>query len=48
MIRSEERSIIFDNVSKFYGEVLGVNRVSLSIEDSVDQVLSWWQQRKPF
>jgi ABC-2 type transport system ATP-binding protein len=27
--------IIFDNVSKFYGEVLGVNRVSLSIPPGV-------------
>ncbi len=26
-----ERAIVFDNVSKFYGEVLGVNRVTLSI-----------------
>ena len=23
--------IIFDNVSKFYGEVLGVNRITLNI-----------------
>ena len=29
------RLIIFDNVSKFYGEVLGVNRVSLSIEPGI-------------
>ncbi len=26
-----ERAIVFDNVSKFYGEVLGVNRVTLSL-----------------
>jgi len=39
MIQSEERSIIFDNVSKFYGEVLGVNRVSLSIEPGVTSLV---------
>src|ERR1700730_16848479 len=27
--------IIFDNVSKFYGEVLGVNRISLNIPPGV-------------
>src|ERR1700752_1740250 len=27
--------IVFDNVSKFYGEVLGVNRVSLNIPPGV-------------
>ena len=26
----ENRQIVFDNVSKFYGDVLGVNRVTLS------------------
>ena len=26
---------LFDNVSKFYGEVLGVNRVSLNIPPGV-------------
>ncbi len=31
----DERSIAFDNVSKFYGEVLGVNRVSLRIPPGV-------------
>jgi ABC-2 type transport system ATP-binding protein len=25
------RRVVFDNVSKFYGEVLGVNRVNLSL-----------------
>ena len=30
-----ERRIVFDNVSKFYGEVLGVNRVSVSIEPGI-------------
>src|SRR5271163_1022012 len=28
-------SIVFDNVSKFYGEVLGVNRISLSIPPGI-------------
>lgn len=27
----EEEAVVFDNVSKFYGEVLGVNRVSLRL-----------------
>ena len=27
--------IIFENVSKFYGEVLGVNRISLSIPPGI-------------
>ena len=30
-----DRSIIFENVSKFYGEVLGVNRVSLTIPPGI-------------
>jgi len=28
-------TIVFDNVSKFYGEVLGVNRVSLELESGI-------------
>ena len=28
-------SIVFDNVSKFYGEVLGVNRITLSIPPGI-------------
>jgi ABC-2 type transport system ATP-binding protein len=28
---ASEHTIVFDNVSKFYGEILGVNRVNLSI-----------------
>jgi ABC-2 type transport system ATP-binding protein len=39
MIQAEERLIVFDNVSKFYGEVLGVNRVSLSIEPGVTSLV---------
>src|SRR5438045_7312461 len=31
MSSSFEQQIVFDNVSKFYGEILGVNRVSLEI-----------------
>jgi ABC-2 type transport system ATP-binding protein len=31
MSNSSEHTIVFDNVSKFYGEILGVNRVNLSI-----------------
>jgi ABC-2 type transport system ATP-binding protein len=31
MTDSSEQTIIFDNVSKFYGEILGVNRVNLTI-----------------
>ena len=31
--------IVFDNVSKFYGEVLGVNRVTLSIEPGVTSLV---------
>lgn len=31
----KDHRIVFDNVSKFYGEVLGVNRVSLSIEPGI-------------
>jgi ABC-2 type transport system ATP-binding protein len=31
MSATSEHTIVFDNVSKFYGEILGVNRVNLSI-----------------
>jgi ABC-2 type transport system ATP-binding protein len=30
-VSNHENTIVFDNVSKFYGEILGVNRVNLSI-----------------
>jgi ABC-2 type transport system ATP-binding protein len=33
------RLIVFDNVSKFYGEVLGVNRVSLSLPPGVTSLV---------
>ena len=32
-------AIVFDNVSKFYGEVLGVNRVSLSIPPGITSLV---------
>lgn len=31
--------IIFENVSKFYGEVLGVNRISLKIPPGISTVV---------
>ena len=31
----EDRLIVFESVSKFYGEVLGVNRVTLTIEPGI-------------
>jgi ABC-2 type transport system ATP-binding protein len=36
---SAERLIVFDNVSKFYGEVLGVNRVNLSLPPGVTSLV---------
>lgn len=36
---TEDRLILFDNVSKFYGEVLGVNRVSLTIEPGITSLV---------
>ena len=36
---SENRLITFDNVSKFYGEVLGVNRVTLTIEPGITSLV---------
>ena len=32
---TDERTVFFENVSKFYGEVLGVNRVSLNIPPGI-------------
>jgi len=34
-----DRQLVFDNVSKFYGEVLGVNRVSLVIEPGITSLV---------
>ncbi|HTG74100.1 MAG TPA: ABC transporter ATP-binding protein [Terriglobia bacterium] len=39
VMQAEDRLIVFENVSKFYGEVLGVNRVSLSIEPGVTSLV---------
>src|SRR5436190_3891207 len=36
---SEDRLIVFESVSKFYGEVLGVNRVSLAIEPGITSLV---------
>lgn len=36
---SSEQTIVFDNVSKFYGEVLGVNRVQLRIPPGVTSLV---------
>src|SRR3989442_12315015 len=36
---SPDRLIVFENVSKFYGEVLGVNRVSLAIEPGITSLV---------
>ena len=36
---AEDRLITFDNVSKFYGDVLGVNRVSLAIEPGITSLV---------
>src|SRR6266487_6918478 len=34
-----ERLISFDNVSKFYGDVLGVNRVSLALAPGITSIV---------
>ena len=36
---AQHREIVFDNVSKFYGEVLGVNRVSLTIPPGITSLV---------
>ncbi len=38
-ISEVDRRIVFDDVSKFYGEVLGVNRVSLSIPPGITSLV---------
>jgi ABC-2 type transport system ATP-binding protein len=35
----KEQTIVFDNVSKFYGEILGVNRVTLSITSGITSLV---------
>lgn len=39
MSEAVENTIIFDNVSKFYGEILGVNRVSLEIPSGITSLV---------
>src|SRR5207302_1399097 len=39
MTNSPEQTIVFDNVSKFYGEILGVNRVSLEIPSGITSLV---------
>src|SRR5436853_6695176 len=39
MSTSSEQTIVFDNVSKFYGEILGVNRVTLSITHGITSLV---------
>jgi ABC-2 type transport system ATP-binding protein len=36
---ANERTIVFDDVSKFYGDILGVNRVNLSIEPGITSLV---------
>src|SRR5438874_12992085 len=39
MSASLETAIVYDNVSKFYGEILGVNRVSLAIPPGITSLV---------
>ena len=39
MIQTKEQMIIFEDVSKFYGEILGVNRVNLSIAPGITSLV---------
>src|SRR5881394_3605557 len=39
MTDSAQQTITFDNVSKFYGEILGVNRVSLAIPPGITSLV---------
>ena len=39
MEKPAEHLIVFDDVSKFYGEILGVNRVNLSIEPGITSLV---------
>ena len=39
MTAAPPRRIIFENVSKFYGEILGVNRVSLEIPAGITSLV---------
>jgi ABC-2 type transport system ATP-binding protein len=37
--KSGDHTIVFDDVSKFYGEILGVNRVALTIEPGITSLV---------
>src|SRR5438045_3193429 len=39
VMASPEQLIVLENVSKFYGEVLGANRVSLAIEPGITSLV---------
>ena len=39
MSEPREQTIVFDDVSKFYGEILGVNRVSLTISPGITSLV---------
>src|SRR5947207_7745143 len=39
LVMSESEQIIFDDVSKFYGEILGVNRVNLQIAPGITSLV---------
>src|ERR1051325_7932784 len=39
MEKPAEQMIVFEDVSKFYGEILGVNRVNLSIEPGITSLV---------
>ena len=39
MTEASEQLIVFDNVSKFYGEILGVNRVNLTITPGITSLV---------
>ena len=39
MSEGHEHTIVFDNVSKFYGEILGVNRVNLAIPPGITSLV---------
>jgi ABC-2 type transport system ATP-binding protein len=39
MIETHEQMIIFDDVSKFYGEILGVNRINLEIARGITSLV---------
>ena len=37
--KPDDHMIVFEDVSKFYGEILGVNRVTLSIEPGITSLV---------